>query len=89
MPHHIKIKSKRIERLQSISNSDCLKEGIIPYEDPNRDDNSHSITGYTFTGGKIYETPYEAFKALIIKLNGPNFWYSNPKVFVFEFELVD
>ena len=89
MPHHIKIKSKRLEHLQSISNSDCLKEGIMPYYGPNGDDGLHLIVGYTFVGGHIYDTPKEAFKALIGKLNGQYFWYTNPKVWVYEFELVD
>lgn len=31
MPHHIKIKNIRVERLQDISYEDCIKEGIERY----------------------------------------------------------
>lgn len=86
--HHIKIVNVKIERLQDISDEDCLKEGII-----------HAYTDNN--GTKIYHTPHtkrgylstdvaqEAFAALIDKVSGKGTWESNPFVFAYEFVLVD
>lgn len=88
MPHHIKITGIKVERLQDISDEDCLKEGIIHV--------------YTDNDGiKIYHTPHvnrgylstdvaqEAFAHLIDKVSGKGTWEKNPFVFAYEFELVD
>lgn len=86
--HHIKIVNVKIERLQDISDEDCLKEGVI-----------HAYTDNN--GIKIYHTPHtkrgylstdvaqEAFAALIDKVSGKCTWESNPFVFAYEFVLVD
>lgn len=88
MPHHIKITGIKVERLQDISDEDCLKEGII-----------HAYT--TNDGIRIYHTPnekkgylstdvaQEAFAYLIDKVSGNGTWESNPYVFAYEFKLVD
>ena len=87
MPHHIKITDIKVERLQDISDEDCLKEGIIHVS--------------TFLGQKIYHTPHvngsylstnvaqEAFAYLIDKVSGKGTWKSNPFVFAYEFVLFD
>nr|DAL00593.1 MAG TPA: ASCH domain protein [Caudoviricetes sp.] len=87
MPHHIKITGIKVERLQDISDEDCLKEGIIHVS--------------TFLGQKIYHTPHvngsylstnvaqEAFAYLIDKVSGKGVWESNPFVFAYEFVLFD
>lgn len=87
MPHHIEITGIKVERLQDISDEDCLKEGIIHVS--------------TFLGQKIYHTPHvngsylstnvaqEAFAYLIDKVSGKGTWESNPFVFAYEFVLVD
>lgn len=87
MPHRIKITNIRIERLQDISDEDCLKEGVskIPL-----------VGDYTFEIDKVldssrwtaYRTPRAAFAVLIDKVSGKGTWESNPYVFVYEFELV-
>ncbi len=86
--HHIKIVNVKIERLQDISDEDCLKEGVI-----------HAYTDNN--GIKIYHTPHtkrgylstdvaqEAFAALIDKVSGKGTWESNPFVFAYEFRLTD
>ena len=86
--HHIKIVNVKIERLQDISDEDCLKEGVI-----------HAYTDNN--GIKIYHTPHtkrgylstdvaqEAFAALIDKVSGKGAWESNPFVFAYEFVVVD
>lgn len=88
MIHHIRITDIKIERLQDISDEDCLKEGI--YEDSGDDEFPPSIF-YEFEGNKDdgFDTPREAFSALIDKVSGKGTWESNPYVFVYEFKLID
>lgn len=88
MPHHIEITDIKVERLQEISDEDCLKEGII-----------HAYTNND--GIKIYHTPHtkrgylstdvaqEAFAFLIDKVSGKGTWERNPFVWVYEFKLLD
>ena len=88
MPYRIKITNIKIERLQDISNEDCLKEGI---KKKSRFPHKKSYPFY-FDGGKhgwdnSYKTPRQAFAALIDKVCGRGTWNINPYVFVYEFEL--
>ena len=87
MPHHIEITGIKVERLQDISDEDCLKEGI--YEDSGDDEFPPSIF-YEFEGNKDngFDTPREAFAALIDKVSGKGTWESNPYVWAYEFELM-
>mgnify|MGYP002129732508 FL=1 len=87
MIHHIRITNLKIERLQDISDEDCLKEGI--YEDSGDDEFPPSIF-YEFEGNKDngFDTPREAFAALIDKVSGKGTWESNPYVWAYEFELM-
>ena len=86
MPHQIRITNIKVERLQDISDEDCLREGIEEYA-------SCCECGadvYSFDGAKeTYYTPREAFAALIDKVSGNGTWESNPWVFVYEFELIN
>lgn len=88
MPHHIKITGIKVERLQDISEEDCLKEGI--YEDSGDDEFPPSIF-YEFEGNEDdgFDTPREAFATLIDKVSGKGTWESNPYVFCYEFVLID
>lgn len=83
MPHHIKILDIRCERLQDISNEDCLKEGAFLLEEE----------GYRYYYIGNCETKFyyaeHTFMYIISKLNGKKFWDTNPYVIVYEFELVD
>lgn len=88
MPHHIRITDVKVELLQDISDEDCLREGIIKeYE--------VYITEKTIYScpfnekNRWYNTPREAFAALIDKVSGRGTWDSNPLVWVYSFELVD
>ena len=87
MPHRIRITGVRCERLQDISDEDCLKEGINA-------SNSHEIGYgipwvYEFAGSKMaYYTPRDAFASLIDRVSGRETWDLNPWVVVYEFELV-
>lgn len=88
MPHKIKITNVRIERLQDISDEDCLREGVLssdkyalPYGIPMRDA-PNNVFFY-------YNSPREAFTTLINKVSGKDTWESNPYVWVYDFELVN
>lgn len=86
MTHQILITGIKCERLQDISNTDCLKEGI-------RQAYAESILGmYGYIDhkgtGLWFNTPREAFASLIDKVSGRGTWASNPYVVAYEFELV-
>ena len=86
MPHRIRITNIRVERLQDISEDDCLKEGIW------RDDNvGLEGTTYWYHGlaNSSFRTPQEAYASLIDSISGKGTWASNPYVFVYEFELIN
>lgn len=91
MPHHIKISGIRVERLQDISNEDCLREGVRLWEDAVPEYQSNPLGKlYEIAGRRDrYKTPREAFAALIDYVSGKGTWKSNPLVWVYEFELVD
>lgn len=85
MPHQIRFTGIRVERIQSISDEDCLKEGIIEYA-PCCECGSEL---YAFDGADdVWHTPREAFAALFKKLYGKKVWDDNPYVYVYAFELV-
>ena len=84
MPHLIQITGIRIERLQDISDEDCVREGIRYVQD---------LDLYYFERtdrdeGFYFNTPREAFAALIDRVSGRGTWDRNPYVVVYEFELV-
>lgn len=87
MLHAVKITKIRFERLQYISEADCLKEGVLgsakyvtPYGIVQK--NTHKWVFF------FYSTPREAYAALIDGIYGIGTWESNPYVFVYDFELV-
>ncbi len=84
--HHIKITNIKVERLQEISDDDCLKEGIFEWNAGQKD-----IPFYSFSYADIpdYFSPRDAFADLIDKVSGKGAWESNPFVFAYEFVLVD
>ena len=85
MPHRIRIKSIKAERLQNISDEDCLREGVIKWT------NCYIVMGIMEERGKnnvCFDTPREAFAALIDRISGKGTWERNPWVYAYEFELV-
>lgn len=86
MPHQIRITDVRVERLQDISDDDCLKEGVRKVVN----ENGIYIQYYVGQGDNAcsFETPHEAFAHLINKVSRKGTWESNPYVFVYDFELV-
>lgn len=96
MPHRIKITNVRVERLQDISEKDCLKEGFEEINVNNGVGNMLSHWEYLLTyedklgrslqlGGRDHK---EAFGMLIDKTCGNGTWDSNPYVYVYDFELI-
>lgn len=92
MPHQIRITDIKVERLQDISEEDCLKEGIqeyFPYID--RDPNDKVRTFRYFKDGKIrhcISPASKCFAHLIDDISGKGTWDSNPYVFAYTFELI-
>ena len=88
MPHHIRITDIRVERLQDISDEDCISEGIgiRPYD-------IHEY-GVKYVKGELTlwicgDSPIEAYTVLIDEVSGKGTWNSNPYVFVYDFRLID
>lgn len=87
MPHQIKVTNVRIQRLQDISDEDCLAEGIVKkvgYEGIPR----YYVPWYKHTWAYATDSAKDAYRFLIDKVSGKGTWESNPWVFVYEFELV-
>lgn len=89
MPHHIRITDIRVERLQDISDNDCLAEGIEVFPD-------RKICEYGFRvvkGEALHwigaDSLRQVYASLIDKVSGKGTWDANPYIFVYEFELVD
>ena len=84
--HHIRITDISVERLQDISEEDCLKEGIWRA-------NNVGLKGTTYwyhgLVNSSFRTPQEAYASLIDRISGKGTWARNNYVFVYEFELVD
>ena len=101
MPHHIRITKIRMERLQDISDEDCLKEGIcrsdikntlwgvapIRGEGESGTTYEHSVLGYG--PWHLFPSVKRAYASLIDRISGKGTWASNPYVFVYEFELIN
>ena len=82
MPHQIRITSVRPERLQDITDEDCMKEGIQVLD---------GRYYYRDSEGRIvddFDNPRAAFASLINKISGRGTWERNPFVWVYEFKLV-
>lgn len=95
MPRRIQITNLRAERLQDISDEDCLKEGVVISE-PRIKGGVRMYYPCEYLKscankigwGRVYHTPREAFASLIDKVGKKGDWDKNPFVFVYDFELV-
>ena len=97
MPYRIRITDVKIERLQDVTDEDCMKEGIYEHNaapDALGMDRYRFISyAYDATVDKNrkrwwFDTPKKAFAALIDKVSGKGTWERNPWVFVYSFELI-
>lgn len=95
MPHQIRITNVRIQRLQDISEDDCLKEGVVVNE-PKIKGAAKSYYPCEYLKecanrvgwGRVYNTPREAYSVLIDELKGKGTLESNPYFFVYDFKLI-
>lgn len=97
--HRIRITNIKVERLQDISDEDCLKEGIT---EVSGEFEAHTVLQDGYYGERIRvikryygieyyelgESPREAYGTLIDKISGKGTWKSNPWVLAYEFELI-
>lgn len=91
MPHWIVMTDMKIEKLQDISDEDCLREGIVEvtvgdlddFDKVNRIRKVYMIPNIP----KLFNTPKAAFATLIDKVSGKGTWESNPYVYVYSFKL--
>lgn len=98
MPHRIRITNVRVERLQDISDEDCLKEGVETMESYviRADGTKKSMNYYRVSifceSGRVLtlsgSTPREVYAHLIDRISGKGTWASNPPVIAYEFEKV-
>lgn len=95
MPHQIRITDIKVERLQDISDEDCLKEGV--YVNPNppkwREYDPYEpwpphVKPYKITTYHGYYKPQAAFAHLFNAISGKGTWENNPFVFAYSFELI-
>ena len=84
MPHRIRITNIKVERLQDISEEDCMKEGLLAGEQEPR------MYGFRLPEGTVlsFLTPREAFASLIDRISGKGTWERNPWVYAYEFKLI-
>lgn len=100
MPVRVKVTGIRFERLQDISDEDCLKEGIKQWDASKESEDvvKKDIAEFTERLGhspyqiqgcwNVYEEPRHAFADLIEKVSGKGVWESNPYVYAYTFEKV-
>ncbi len=87
--HHIRITNVRVERLQDISDEDCIAEGVCKWTKDRELFKYDIADGFEmFEWRDMPRTPREAYAALIDRISGKGTWESNPYVFVYEFELI-
>lgn len=86
MPHRIMISRVCLERLQDISDEDCIKEGI--YYKELATSKPYGVFDSFGSFLELGSTPRQAFSVLIDKVSGRGVWDSNPFVFSYEFTLV-
>lgn len=89
MPHRIRITNVSLEKLQDISDEDCLKEGIVKWTKDDKVfkydlDDRFEI----FHWSEMPKEPKTPFSVLIDAISGKGTWEKNPYVFVYGFELV-
>jgi hypothetical protein len=80
----LKILNVRVERLQDISNEDCISEGI---EIEGTEEEFIFYKNYQYADEK-HQVPRNSFISLWEKINGAGSWNKNPFVWVYEYEII-
>lgn len=86
----LEITDVRVERLQDISEEDCISEGILPVESFNSGEGKYTGQsfhnylphGYSEVGAK------DSFQSLWRSINGEESWNSNPWVWAISFKII-
>lgn len=84
MPWQVQMNDLSFERLQDISDEDCLCEGVERWLD------GYIVSGLMECSGRnnqVFDTPREAFAALIDRTNGRDTWQDNPWVVAYTMDL--
>lgn len=84
MPWQVQMNDLSFERLQDISAEDCLCEGVERWLD------GYIVSGLMECSGRnnqVFDTPREAFAALIDRINGRGTWQDNPWVEAYTMDL--
>lgn len=88
MPYAIKITDVKVERLQDITDEDCLREGIIKGKCGS--ESTHFMDAYYAPKcNQPHCLPRGAFASLIDRVSGKYTWDSNPWVFAYSFEVIN
>ena len=88
MPHRIIIRKVDVQRLQSISDEDCMKEGIMEGEFMNTWDTFYFDEWGDVPNHITFKRPRDAYRNLIDRISGKGTWQRNPWVYVYTFELL-
>lgn len=88
MPHRIIIRKVDVQRLQSISDEDCMKEGIMEGEFMNTWDKFYFDEWGDVPNHITFKRPRDAYRNLIDRISGKGTWQRNPWVYIYEFELI-
>lgn len=83
MPWRILIANVRVERLQDISEVDCIREGVYDLE-PYGIRPKFTVRNLS----EVFFTEKEAYAALIDAIYGNGTWDKNPWVYVYNFKLI-
>lgn len=88
MPHRISITDIKLERIQDISDEDCMREGIMEGEFMNTWDTFYFDQWGDVPNHITFKTPRAAFADLIDRISGKGTWERNPWDYAYSFELV-
>lgn len=84
MPWQVQMTDLWFEHLQDISDEDCLREGVERWLD------GYIVSGLMERSGRnnrVFDSPREAFAALIDRINGRGTWQDNPWVVPYTMDL--
>lgn len=89
MPHQIRIKKVKCERLQQISNEDCIKEGVVRFpKNFAKEKNIRNKFIYFTPGTKLcFDSARDAFLPIVEKIFGRGTWEKNPYRIAYDFTL--
>lgn len=88
----LEITGVRVERLQDISEADCIAEGIIKSDDHQTlyrhygGDKTYAENGYGLQR-TVWVQPVPSYRSLWESINGAESWAANPWVWVIEFKV--